>query len=48
MQVAWLPQSTCDSIDKMAHNFLWKGMSNTGIHLVGWDKITKPKKLGGL
>jgi hypothetical protein len=48
MQVAWLPQSTCDSIDKMARNFLWKGTSNTGIHLVGWEKITKPKKLGGL
>jgi hypothetical protein len=48
MQVAWLPQSTCDSIDRMARNFLWKGNSNTGIHLVGWDKITKPKKLGGL
>ncbi|PNX65320.1 hypothetical protein L195_g054480, partial [Trifolium pratense] len=47
-QVAWLPQSTCDSIDKMARNFLWKGTSNMGIHLVGWDKITKPKKLGGL
>ncbi|CAJ2627607.1 unnamed protein product [Trifolium pratense] len=48
MQVAWLPQSTCDSIDRMARNFLWKGTSNKGIHLVGWDKITKPKKLGGL
>ncbi|MCH81431.1 RNA-directed DNA polymerase (Reverse transcriptase), partial [Trifolium medium] len=48
MQIAWLPQSTCDSIDRMARNFLWKGSSTTGIHLVGWDKITKPKKLGGL
>jgi hypothetical protein len=48
MQVAWLPQTTCDSIDRMARNFLWKGSSNTGIHLVGWDKITKPKKVGGL
>jgi hypothetical protein len=27
---------------------MWKGSSNKGIHLVGWDKITKPKKLGGL
>jgi hypothetical protein len=48
MQVAWLPQSTCEAIDRMARNFLWKGTSNKGIHLVGWDKITKPKKLGGL
>ncbi|MCI14329.1 RNA-directed DNA polymerase (Reverse transcriptase), partial [Trifolium medium] len=48
MQIAWLPQTTCDFIDRMARNFLWKGSSDTGIHLVGWDKITKPKKLGGL
>jgi hypothetical protein len=48
MQVAWLPQSTCDYIDKTVHTFLWKGSSNKGIHLIGWDKITKPKKLGGL
>jgi ribonuclease HI len=48
MQVAWLPQTTCDFIDRTTRNFLWKGSSNKGIHLVGWDKITKPKKLGGL
>jgi hypothetical protein len=48
MQVAWLPQSTCDYIDKTVRTFLWKGSSNKGIHLIGWDKITKPKKLGGL
>lgn len=48
MQVAWLPQSTCESIDRLAINFLWKGSSNFRIYLVGWEKITKPKKLGGL
>jgi ribonuclease HI len=48
MQVNWLPQTTCDKIDQLARNFLWKGSSNKGIHLVGWDKITKPKNLGGL
>ncbi|KAK2441392.1 hypothetical protein QL285_012694 [Trifolium repens] len=48
MQIAWLPQATCDFIDRTARNFLWKGSSTTGMHLVGWDKITKPKKLGGL
>jgi hypothetical protein len=47
-QIAWLPQTTCDFIDRTARNFLWKGTSDSGIHLVGWDKITKPKKLGGL
>lgn len=29
-------------------NFLWKGNSNSGVYLVGWKKITKPKKLRGL
>ncbi|GAU22731.1 hypothetical protein TSUD_138560 [Trifolium subterraneum] len=32
----------------MVRNFLWKGTTNTGINLVGWDKITKPKNKGGL
>jgi len=48
MQVAWLPRSTCEAIDRMARNFLWNGGSDPGVHLVGWNNITKPKKLGGL
>jgi hypothetical protein len=48
MQIAWLPQTICDSIDRMARNFLWKGNSDGGVHLVGWRKISKPKNLGGL
>ncbi|GAU21723.1 hypothetical protein TSUD_328480 [Trifolium subterraneum] len=48
MQIAWLPQTTCDVIDRTTRNFIWKGSSDIGIHLVGWDKITKSKKLGGV
>lgn len=48
MQVTWLPKSICDIIDKTTRNFIWKGNSDKSIHLVGWDKITKPKKEGGL
>ncbi|CAK8531346.1 unnamed protein product [Lathyrus sativus] len=48
MQVAWLPQPTCEFIDMMANNVLWKGDSNADVYLIGLDKITKPKKLGGL
>jgi len=48
MQIAWLPQTICDSIDRMARNFLWKGNSNGGEHFVGWRKISKSKNLGGL
>jgi len=29
-------------------NFIWKGDHEHDMHLVGWDKITLPKKHGGL
>jgi frataxin-like iron-binding protein CyaY len=48
MQIAWLPQNICDSIDQASRNFIWKNANNKGIHLVSWKKMTKPKKLGGL
>ncbi|CAJ2643293.1 unnamed protein product [Trifolium pratense] len=48
MQVSWLPQSICDSIDQTTRNFLWRDSNNKGIHLVGWDKIARPKIQGGL
>jgi len=48
MQINWLPQNICDSIDQTTRNFIWKGTNNKGIHLVSWKKITKPKHLGGL
>ncbi|KAK2409374.1 hypothetical protein QL285_044804 [Trifolium repens] len=48
MQITWLPQSICDSIDQASRNFIWKNANNKGIHLVSWTKMSKPKKLGGL
>jgi hypothetical protein len=48
MQIAWLPQSICDSIDQTTRNFIWRDSSNKGIHLVGWIKIVCPKNQGGL
>ena len=48
MQINWLPQSICDSIDQTTRNFIWKGTNNKGIHLVNWRTVTSPKKLGGL
>lgn len=35
-------------IGSISRNFLWKGNSNSGVHLVGWNKITKHKKLGDI
>jgi len=48
MQINWLPQSICDSIDKTTRNLLWKGTDNKGINLVNWHKVSSPKNLGGL
>lgn len=48
MQINWLPQSICDSIDQTTRNFIWRGSNDKGIHLVGWKKIAKPKNIGGL
>lgn len=48
MQINWLPQSICADIDQTTRNFIWKGANGKGIHLVGWNKIAKPKHLGGL
>lgn len=49
MQLSWFPQSVCNSIERKKGDFVWKGNSNKGLHLVGWKKkIAKPKKDGGL
>jgi hypothetical protein len=48
MQINWLPQSTCDDIDRTTRNFIWRGTNNSGLHLVSWEKIARPKKHGGL
>ena len=49
MQCALLPNKILEGIDKVNWNFLW-GSSETvrKIHWVGWNKVTKPKKVGGL
>jgi len=33
---------------KYARSFLWKGNKDKDVHLVGWDKIARPRKVGGL
>ncbi|GAU45207.1 hypothetical protein TSUD_139120 [Trifolium subterraneum] len=48
MQIVWLPQSICDNIGQTTRNFIWRDSNNKGIHLVGWEKITRPKRCGGL
>ena len=49
MQCALLPNKILEGIDRVNRNFLW-GSSETArkIHWVGWDKVTKLKRVGGL
>ena len=50
MQGVTLPSHLCEKLDKINRDFLW-GYSTDGkkkMHLVGWNKIIKPKEQGGL
>jgi hypothetical protein len=48
MEIARLLQSISDSIDQTTRNFIWRDSNNKDIHLVGWNKIARPKKCCGL
>lgn len=49
MQCAQLPSKILDGIDRLNRNFLW-GSTDTArkLHWVGWEKVAKLKKVGGL
>ena len=49
MQSVWLSETVCVEIDKISRRFLSGKKDNArGIHLVSWQKVTKPKMFGGL
>ncbi|XP_020412737.1 uncharacterized protein LOC109947231 [Prunus persica] len=49
MQTAKLPQALCDDLDKSSKSFLWGSSENHHkTHLVKWDTVCLPKRLGGL
>ena len=49
MQCAHLPNKVMEGIDRVNRNFLWGSTDLVKkMHLVGWDKVTKPKNEGGL
>ncbi|KAF7801847.1 reverse transcriptase [Senna tora] len=49
MQCLYLPISIYKDIDKFNRNFLWGSRpKQRKLHMVAWNKITKPRKLGGL
>lgn len=40
-------QYICEFMDKSIRSFIWKEHNDNGMHMVGWDKVTKPKRDGG-
>lgn len=49
MQIARLPRSICDELDRKILRFLWGGNTlHRKPHLVSWDVVTKEKIQGGL
>lgn len=48
MQHMWIPQAVCDQIDRIARNFIWKNEEGIGLNLVSWDKVARPRSMGGL
>ena len=49
MPCAQLPNKILDGIDRLNRNFLWRSTDTARkLHWVGWEKVAKPKKAGGL
>lgn len=42
------PKGIYNSMEKLQRDFLWRrGREESGIHLVAWDRICSPKRMGG-
>lgn len=48
MQIQCYPESICDSLDRVAARFIWKGVDGKDLHLASFNKMTRKKKNGGL
>ena len=49
MQALWIPRGVCSEIDRITRKFIWsKDINHRGLHLVNWETVTKPTRLGGL
>ncbi|XP_019190788.1 PREDICTED: uncharacterized protein LOC109185263 [Ipomoea nil] len=49
MSVFLLPDSLCKNLERVMNRFWWRnGRDGGGIHWLAWDKLSVPKKYGGL
>lgn len=49
MQGCVLPSRVLNCLDRLNHDFIWgSSMEKKKMHLISWEKITKPKNRGGL
>ncbi|CAL1360326.1 unnamed protein product [Linum trigynum] len=49
MQTELIPMGVCKSIDKLNRDFIWSDEEEKAkMHLVSWEKMTMPKKQGGV
>ncbi|CAA0823412.1 Unknown protein [Striga hermonthica] len=48
MQIAWFPEKTCQQIDSIIKRIIWKYRDGRGLHLVNWETVATPRRLGGL
>ena len=49
MQVLFFPKAVCNDIDRLTRNFIWNGRASVRYcSLVSWNKVTTPKRNGGL
>lgn len=49
MQSTKLPQHTIAALEKIHRNFFWGDSERKRtLHTVAWDRVYKPKELGGL
>ncbi|XP_019179252.1 PREDICTED: uncharacterized protein LOC109174470 [Ipomoea nil] len=49
MSVFLLPDTLCKDLERVMNRFWWRnGRDGRGIHWMAWDKLSKPKKFGGL
>lgn len=48
MIAGWIPRTVISKIEMLFRSFLWSGGQHRGLHLVRWNSVALPKRLGGL